>query len=80
MFDARGESVRRRPRTKGTGLSDLEIGLARYLAHRYGADVTGIELTPARVKGAAALTKLVGLQDRVRVIEGTFKRSTESAA
>jgi ubiquinone/menaquinone biosynthesis C-methylase UbiE len=27
-------------------------------------------LTPARVAGAAELTKLVGLQDRVRVLEG----------
>lgn len=45
-------------------------GPARYLAHRYGADVTGIELTPARVKGAAELTALAGLSDRVRVIEG----------
>ena len=45
-------------------------GPARYLAHRYGADVTGIELTPARVKGAAELTTLAGLTDRVRVIEG----------
>lgn len=45
-------------------------GPARYLAHRYGADVTGIELTPARVAGAAELTRLVGLQDRVRVREG----------
>lgn len=45
-------------------------GPARYLAHRYGADVTGIELTPARVKGATELTRLVGLADSVRVIEG----------
>jgi ubiquinone/menaquinone biosynthesis C-methylase UbiE len=45
-------------------------GPARYFAHCYGADVTGIELTPARVKGARALTRLVGLQDKVRVIEG----------
>ena len=45
-------------------------GPARYFAHRYGVDVTGIELTPARVAGAAALTKLVGLQDRVRVVQG----------
>ena len=29
-------------------------GPARYLAYRYGADVTGIELTPARVRGAAS--------------------------
>lgn len=49
-------------------------GPARYLAHRYGADVTGIELTPARVKGAAELTGLVGLQDSVRVLEGDVMR------
>ena len=45
-------------------------GPARYFADRYGADVTGIELTLARVKGAAELTRRVGLQDRVRVIAG----------
>ena len=57
----------------GTHVADFCAGLgasARYLAHRYGADVTGIELTPARVAGAAELTRRVGLQDRVRVIEG----------
>src|ERR1700688_1861974 len=40
-------------------------GPARYLAHRYGADVTGIDLTPARVKGADELTRLVCLQNTV---------------
>ena len=57
----------------GSRVADFCAGLggpARYLAHRYGADVTGIELTPERVAGAAELTKLVGLQDRVRVLEG----------
>ena len=57
----------------GSRVADFCAGLggpARYLAYCYGADVTGIELTPARVKGAAQLTQLVGLQDRVRVIEG----------
>jgi sarcosine/dimethylglycine N-methyltransferase len=57
----------------GSRVADFCAGLggpARYLAHRYGADVTGIELTPARVKGAAQLTQLVGLEDRVRVLEG----------
>ena len=49
-------------------------GPARYLAHRYGADVTGIELTPTRVKGAEELTRLVGLQNSVRVIEGNVMR------
>ena len=39
----------------GSRVVDFCAGLggpARYLAHRYGADVTGIDLTPARVKGA----------------------------
>jgi ubiquinone/menaquinone biosynthesis C-methylase UbiE len=58
---------------KATRVADFCAGLggpARYLAHRYGADVTGIELTPARVKGAEVLTRRVGLQDKVRIIEG----------
>jgi sarcosine/dimethylglycine N-methyltransferase len=58
---------------KGTRVVDFCAGIggpARYFAHRYGADVTGIELTPARVKGAADLTRRVGLQNNVRVIEG----------
>jgi len=58
---------------KDTRVADFCAGLggpSRYLAHRYGADVTGIELTPARVKGAEELTRRVGLQHRVRVIEG----------
>jgi SAM-dependent methyltransferase len=59
--------------SKSTRVADFCAGLggpARYLAHRHGADVIGIELTPARVKGAEVLTRHVGLQDRVRVIEG----------
>jgi sarcosine/dimethylglycine N-methyltransferase len=62
---------------KGTRVVDFCAGLggmARYLAHRYGADVTGIELTPARVKGAGELTRRVGLQNSVRVIEGDVMR------
>jgi sarcosine/dimethylglycine N-methyltransferase len=58
---------------KGTKVVDFCAGIggpARYIAHRYGADVTGIELTPARVAGANELTRRVGLQDKVRVIEG----------
>lgn len=57
----------------GTKVADFCAGLggpARYLAFRYGASVTGIELTPARATGAAELTRIVGLQDRVRVLEG----------
>ena len=57
----------------GTRVADFCAGLggpARYLAHTCGADVTGIELTPARVAGANDLTRRVGLSDRARVIEG----------
>ncbi len=57
----------------GTTVVDFCAGIggpARYIAHRYGADVIGIELTPARVAGANELTRRVGLQDKVRVIEG----------
>jgi SAM-dependent methyltransferase len=57
----------------GTKVVDLCAGLggpARYLAHRYGAIVTGIELTPGRVAGAAELTRRVGLGDKVKIIEG----------
>jgi SAM-dependent methyltransferase len=57
----------------GTRVADFCAGLggpARYFAQVCGADVTGIELTPARVAGAAELTRLVGLEDRVRVLHG----------
>jgi sarcosine/dimethylglycine N-methyltransferase len=58
---------------KGTRVADFCAGLGgtvRYLAYRYEADVTGIELTPARVAGARELTRRVGLEDRARIIEG----------
>jgi SAM-dependent methyltransferase len=57
----------------GSKVVDLCAGLggpARYLAHRYGASVTGVELTPARVAGASELTRRVGLDNQVRVFEG----------
>ena len=50
-------------------------GPARYWARRFGARVTGIELNPSRVRGGAELTALVGLQNRVRVIEGDVTRT-----
>jgi len=58
---------------EGSRMADFCAGLggpARYYAHCYGADVTGIELTPARIKGAEELTRRVGLQDAVRVVRG----------
>lgn len=45
-------------------------GPARFLAERYGADVVGIDLNAARVRGATRLSALVGLQDRVRFARG----------
>jgi len=57
----------------GSRVADLCAGLGgtvRYLAHRYGAIVIGIELTPSRVAGAQELTKRVGLQETARIIEG----------
>lgn len=65
---ARGAQI-----SKGSHVADFCAGLGgtvRYLAHKYGANVTGIELTPARVAGAQELTKRVGLQEIARVIEG----------
>ena len=50
-------------------------GPARYWSRRFGAEVTGIDLNPARVRGAAELTALVGLESRVRVIEGDVTRT-----
>jgi cyclopropane fatty-acyl-phospholipid synthase-like methyltransferase len=61
----------------GMRIADFCAGLggpARYFAHRFAVTVTGIELTPARVAGAAELTRLVGLQDRVSVIAGDVTR------
>jgi len=57
----------------GSRVADFCAGLGgtvRYLAHKYGARVIGIELTPSRVAGAQELTKLVGLKEKARVIEG----------
>jgi sarcosine/dimethylglycine N-methyltransferase len=72
-LDANDALAQRAGISQGTRIVDFCAGLggpARYLARRYGADVTGIELTPARVRGAEELTRLVGLQQNVRVIEG----------
>ena len=57
----------------GSHVADFCAGLGgtvRYLAHKYGAKVTGIELTPSRVSGAQELIKRVGLQGEARVVEG----------
>lgn len=66
---ARGAEI-----AKGSRVGDFCAGLGgtvRYLAHKYGADVTGIELTPSRVSGAQELTRRVGLQETARIVEGS---------
>jgi cyclopropane fatty-acyl-phospholipid synthase-like methyltransferase len=68
--DALAKAARLKPGQKVADFCAGLAGPARYYATHYGVDVTGIELTPTRVKGANELTKLVGLQDRVRVLEG----------
>ena len=49
-------------------------GPARLIAHRLGADVTGVDLTESRVIGAGHLTRRVGLHDRVRFVGGDATR------
>ncbi len=52
----------------------VSAGRQDILAHRYGITVTGIELDTKRVAGAARLTELVGLADKVRVLEAMCAR------
>ena len=57
----------------GAKVADFCAGIggpARWMAAERGAAVTGVELTPERVAGARELTALVGLSERVRVLEG----------
>jgi len=62
----------------GKQVADFCAGLggpARYLAHRYGATVTCIELNPNRAPGAADLTRRVGLDLKVRIVRGDVTRT-----
>lgn len=45
-------------------------GPARYLAHRYGCRVTGIDLAESRIEGARRLTSMTGLDERVEFHNG----------
>lgn len=61
----------------GSEVTDFCAGLggpARYLAHKYGAIVTCIELNPHRAPAAADLTRLVGLTQCVRIVRGDVMR------
>ncbi|MEM7191188.1 MAG: methyltransferase domain-containing protein [Pseudomonadota bacterium] len=59
----------------GMRVADFCAGLggpARWYAHVHDVDVTGVDLTPERVEGAAELTRAAGLSDRVRVLNGSI--------
>lgn len=61
----------------GSAVLDVCAGLggpARFIAHRFGARVTGVDLTPSRCAGARRLCRLVGLEGRVRVVNGDAQR------
>ncbi len=45
-------------------------GPSRYLAHTFGCDVTGLDLTPEYIEVAQMLTQRVGLADRVTYKQG----------
>ena len=51
----------------GAGLG----GTARHIVHRYGAHVTGVDLTRAYVEVAKALNERVGLRDGVTMMQGS---------
>jgi len=71
---ANAEIAERAGMAPGQRVADFCAGLggpARWYAHVHGVDVTGVDLSPDRIEGAAALTMAVGLEDRVRVIEGS---------
>ena len=58
----------------GTPVIDLGCGLggpARYMAQRFSALVTAVDLTPAYVATGRTLTDWCGLSDRVRHVEGS---------
>jgi sarcosine/dimethylglycine N-methyltransferase len=62
---------------RGSHVADFCAGLAgpaRYLAHKYDAILTCVELNPRRAPGAANLTRRVGLAQRVRIVRGDVMR------
>lgn len=59
--------------SRGQHVLDVGSGMggpARWLAHRFGCRVTGLDLTDARVAGATRLTERVGLSGLVEFVQG----------
>lgn len=60
--------------TPGLRVLDVGCGLggsARFMAERYGVDVEGVDLTPDYVAVGNALSAEVGLDDKVRLTQGS---------
>jgi ubiquinone/menaquinone biosynthesis C-methylase UbiE len=55
-------------------------GTSRYLAWKYGCIVVGVDFTASRVAGAQALTRRVGLHERVTIVQGDATRLALSPA
>jgi SAM-dependent methyltransferase len=72
------EALARRAGIGGTSrVLDVCAGLggpARFLADRFGAHITALDLNAGRVAGCARLSRLVGLADRVRAVRGDAQR------
>jgi len=69
--------ARRAEVDRGSLVLDVCAGLggpARFLAHRYGARVTGVDLTRARCAAGRRLSRLVALDGRVTMVNGDAQR------
>src|SRR5436190_20959431 len=75
--------ARRAAITAASRVLDVCAGLAgpaRFLTSRRGCGVVALERNAGRAAGAARLTRLVGLQHRVRVVRGDASRLPLAAA
>ena len=63
--------------SRGQHVLDVGSGMggpARWLAHKFGCRVTGLDLTDSRVLGARRLTERVGLSSLVKFVQGDATR------
>ena len=65
--------------SRGQHVLDVGSGMggpARWLAHKFGCHVTGLDLTDSRVLGARRLTERVGLSGLVEFVQGDTHTNT----
>ena len=63
--------------SRGQHVLDVGSGMggpARWLAHKFGCRVTGLDLTDSRVAGATRLTERVGLSGLAKFVQGDATR------